>query len=171
MELLDVIDENDVVLRQEGKEKKFTEGFISRNIVIWLRNRKGEFIVTLRAAHKEVDPGKYDVAVCGHVQAGESYEYAAQRELQEELGISCPLRFLRKVMTRIPYQNTHLPFMTAIFTGMSRETIRLNQESTHWKTISFADLCQEIERNPQQFAAGLIQDFQAVKHLLQEELF
>lgn len=41
-----------------------------------------------RALTKDIQPGKWDTAVGGHVAAGESVEAAACRELAEELGIS-----------------------------------------------------------------------------------
>ena len=40
-----------------------------------------------RSAQKEIQPGKWDTAVGGHLDAGEDYETAARREMREELGI------------------------------------------------------------------------------------
>lgn len=40
-----------------------------------------------RSLNKDIQPGKWDTAVGGHVDAGESIEAAARRELAEELGI------------------------------------------------------------------------------------
>lgn len=41
-----------------------------------------------RSMAKDIQPGKWDTAVGGHVDAGESYEEAARRELTEELGVA-----------------------------------------------------------------------------------
>ncbi len=40
-----------------------------------------------RSLAKDIQPGKWDTAVGGHVDAGESIEAAARRELAEELGV------------------------------------------------------------------------------------
>jgi isopentenyldiphosphate isomerase len=41
-----------------------------------------------RAASKDIQPGKWDSAVGGHVSAGEDLEAALSRELREELGVT-----------------------------------------------------------------------------------
>ena len=41
-----------------------------------------------RAADKLIQPGKWDTAVGGHLECGESFESGALRELREELGVN-----------------------------------------------------------------------------------
>ncbi len=41
-----------------------------------------------RSLNKDIQPGKWDTAVGGHVDCGEDYLTAARRELREELGVS-----------------------------------------------------------------------------------
>ena len=41
-----------------------------------------------RPAWKEIQPGKWDTAVGGHVDLGENIEMALRREVEEELGIT-----------------------------------------------------------------------------------
>jgi isopentenyldiphosphate isomerase len=50
-------------------------------------NSKGELYLQKRAMTKDVQPGKWDTAVGGHVDAGESILEALSREVREELGI------------------------------------------------------------------------------------
>ena len=50
-------------------------------------NQKGEMLIQQRQPFKEGWPNLWDVSVGGGVQAGESTQQAAQRELQEELGL------------------------------------------------------------------------------------
>lgn len=50
-------------------------------------NSKGELYLQKRSMTKDVQPGKWDTAVGGHVDAGESILEALAREVSEELGI------------------------------------------------------------------------------------
>ena len=53
-------------------------------------------LLQLRTRTKDIQPGKWDTAVGGHLDRGEEYETAARREMREELGLSSelPLKYL-----------------------------------------------------------------------------
>jgi isopentenyldiphosphate isomerase len=48
----------------------------------------GDLFLQQRSTKKDVQPGKWDTSVGGHVDAGEPAETAVLRELREELGIT-----------------------------------------------------------------------------------
>lgn len=51
-------------------------------------NSKGELYLQKRPEWKDIQPGKWDTAVGGHIDLGETVGEALQRETREELGIS-----------------------------------------------------------------------------------
>lgn len=51
-------------------------------------NSKGELFLQKRPGWKDIQPGKWDTSVGGHVDLGESVEMALKREAREELGIT-----------------------------------------------------------------------------------
>jgi isopentenyldiphosphate isomerase len=50
-------------------------------------NSKGELYLQKRSEQKDVQPGKWDTSVGGHLNPKESFLKAAKREMQEELGL------------------------------------------------------------------------------------
>jgi isopentenyldiphosphate isomerase len=66
-------------------------------------NAAGALLLQLRSRTKDVQPGRWDTSVGGHVAVGESIESAVVREIREELGIDVPfdgLRFLYRYVMR-----------------------------------------------------------------------
>lgn len=66
-------------------------------------DRHGRLLLQLRSADKDIQPGKWDTSVGGHVAFGESVEEALRRELLEEIGVDShrhPLAFLYRYVMR-----------------------------------------------------------------------
>ena len=51
-------------------------------------NNDGELYLQKRSMNKDIQPGKWDTAVGGHIDYGETVKEALAREVREELGIT-----------------------------------------------------------------------------------
>ncbi|MEU0854689.1 NUDIX domain-containing protein [Streptomyces griseofuscus] len=87
-EILDVVDEHDRVVGQLPRGEVYRRGLRHRCVFIQARDAAGRLFVHRRTATKLVFPALYDPFVGGVVGAGESYDEAALREAEEELGVS-----------------------------------------------------------------------------------
>jgi len=85
--LIDIVDENDNVIGQKEKDDVHRDGDLHRVVHVWVLNSKNELLCHRRADSKKVYPGFWDIIVGGHLNAGETYEDAALREVEEEIGI------------------------------------------------------------------------------------
>ncbi|MEW2300927.1 NUDIX domain-containing protein [Streptomyces sp. NPDC006655] len=87
-EILDIVDENDRVTGQAPRGEAYARGLRHRCVFIQAKDASGRIFVHRRTATKLVFPSLYDMFVGGVVGAGESYDDAALREAEEELGVT-----------------------------------------------------------------------------------
>ena len=62
---------------------------------IHVRDRQGRLLLQLRSRSKDIQPGKWDTSVGGHLLPGEEAEVGARREMLEELGVAPGQLFFR----------------------------------------------------------------------------
>ncbi len=86
-DIFDVVNDRDEVIGQEKRSLVHKKGLKHRAVHILIFNSSGELFLQKRSMSKDVSPGCWDSSCCGHVDSGETYEAAAVRELDEELGL------------------------------------------------------------------------------------
>ncbi|WP_034627835.1 NUDIX hydrolase [Desulfocurvibacter africanus] len=86
-ELVEVVDEKDRPIAVMPLQEVHKQCLRHRSVMVLLYNLQGKIFLQKRGQAKALYPGRWDISASGHVQAGESCEDAALRELQEELGI------------------------------------------------------------------------------------
>ncbi|MGH3424641.1 MAG: NUDIX hydrolase [Nocardioidaceae bacterium] len=96
-EVVDVVDDEDRVVGSATRGEVWAGHLRHRAVTVLCRNPAGDVFVHRRAATKSLFPGVYDLFVGGGVGAGESYDDAARREADEELGVrgACPTPLFR----------------------------------------------------------------------------
>ena len=165
-ELLDVVDKNDKVIGQDTKENKFLKGLVTRCVAVFIIDRKEKIMIAKRSSKKKSFPNRYDATACGNVKAGEDYNEAAQREVKEELGIRCDLKFLGKVFNEFQENSKTLRHFTGIFSGRFDEEIRLSDELVEIQKLSVEEIESLISKNKELFTPGFVKDFLYVKDKL-----
>ncbi len=74
---------------------------IHQTVHVLVLDGEGRLFLQKRSAHKDIQPGKWDTSVGGHMVPGEAPEAAAAREMTEELGVPPrSLRFLYRYLWR-----------------------------------------------------------------------
>jgi 16S rRNA (adenine1518-N6/adenine1519-N6)-dimethyltransferase len=96
-EMFCVVDADDCVIGAKPRDYVHVNNLRHRAIHVLIFNLKGEVFLQRRSIWKDMHPGRWDSSTSGHVAPGESYERAAHRELQEEIGIDCQLDSLGKL--------------------------------------------------------------------------
>jgi isopentenyldiphosphate isomerase len=87
-EIIQIVDQDNREIAAIARHLMREQHLIHRASYILVFNAAGELFVQKRTMSKDIYPGYWDVAAGGVVLAGESYEESAERELEEELGVS-----------------------------------------------------------------------------------
>ncbi|MFE0422655.1 NUDIX hydrolase [Streptomyces sp. NPDC058953] len=86
-ELVDIVDDADRVTGRATRGEAYARGLFHRVAFVLVRDGRDRVFVHRRAADKRVFPSRYHMFVGGVVGAGETYDDAALREAEEELGV------------------------------------------------------------------------------------
>ncbi len=88
-ELFPIVDEQGNTIGKATRKECHGGTFYLHPVVhLHVFNSKGELYLQKRSMSKDIQPGKWDTSVGGHVDYGEEVETALRREAREELGIS-----------------------------------------------------------------------------------
>ena len=88
-EMFPIVDEEGNILSAATRGECHSGSKLLHPVVhLHVFNSQGDLYLQKRPEWKDIQPGKWDTAVGGHVELGESVEQALKREVQEELGIT-----------------------------------------------------------------------------------
>lgn len=120
MEIFEIVDENDRVIGLAPRaECHGNPALIHRTSHVVITDGKGGLLLQKRSPRKDVQPGKWDTAVGGHLNPGEEYETAARREMAEELGLppDTPIRELFDLKIRNPVESENTRVFQTVHAG------------------------------------------------------
>ena len=88
-EIFPIVDEQGRVTGSATRGECHSGSMLLHPVVhLHVLNSKGELFLQRRPDWKDIQPGKWDTAVGGHMDYGETVEQALMREVREELGIT-----------------------------------------------------------------------------------
>jgi isopentenyl-diphosphate delta-isomerase len=138
-DLLILVDEDDREIGHLGKGSCHEgRGVLHRAFSLLIFNDAGELLLQQRAPGKRLWPLYWSNSCCSHPRRGETLEAASQRRLYEELGLSCPLRFLFKFQYRAQFDTTGAEYeLCSVYIGRYAGEIRADRnEVLAWRWIS-----------------------------------
>ena len=128
-ELLDIVDAQDRVVGQAARGEATARRLRHRCVFVLARDDAGRVFVHRRTARKLVFPSMYDMFVGGVVGAGESYDDAAKREAEEELGV----RDLAPVpLFRFLYESPEHTWWSAVYETRTPVEVEPQPEEVAW---------------------------------------
>ena len=86
-DIFDVVNEHDEIIGREPRSVVHARGLRHRAVHVLVFNAAGQLFLQKRSMTKDNEPGLWDSSCSGHVDSGESYAVAAERELMEEIDL------------------------------------------------------------------------------------
>jgi len=148
-----LVDECDIPVGDMEKMEAHEKGLLHRAISVFIINSKGEVLLQRRADHKYHSGGLWTNTCCTHPRVGESCFDAANRRLEEEMGMKADLHeaFFFIYKAELDHGLTEHEF-DHVFIGFSDETPVLNpDEVSDFKWMTVSDIQNSIQSDPKAF--------------------
>lgn len=156
-----VVDENDNVIGAEDPKIVAEKGLIHRIVRVIVKNSKGKYYLQFRGPNKTTFPNRWDQSVGGHVDEGETYEEAALREMEEELGIK-DVKLTK--LTKFYHDNEadlNLKRFNMLYEALYDGEIKIEEgESTDGGWHEEEEIKNWMKQKPQDFTPGCIETFE-----------
>jgi isopentenyldiphosphate isomerase len=157
-ELFEVVDADDKVIGvAKRRECHGNPKLVHRTAHVVVRRSDGALLLQRRSMAKDIQPGKWDTAVGGHLEPGEDYEAGARREMSEELGIpsSAPLEFLFKSQIRNSVESENVGVYATVNEGPFAFNPAEIDQVRFWTK---AELLAELEAGAPSFTPNLVKE-------------
>jgi isopentenyldiphosphate isomerase len=143
-ELFDIVDTDDRVIGQATREQVHgNPDLLHRVAHVLVFDSSGRLFLQKRSSAKEVQPGKWDTSVGGHVEAGEAYEESARREMAEELGVrDVSLERLYRYIHRNSYESEYVTTFCCVYDGAMELNRAEIERGAFWSLAEIEDAAE-----------------------------
>ncbi len=166
-EWFDVVDPADQVVSKATRTEVHARGWLHRAVHIWLLNAEGHILIQLRSAAKDCHPRTWDSSASGHLDSGESYAAAADREIVEELGLPSPPP-LQEIAYCTDTSQLDQEFVRVYLGHTNGPFLPLPEEIDEVRWTTPAELSAWMQREPHAFAPAFRHLWQRYHTLLAE---
>lgn len=150
-EIYNIVDENDHIIGQASRKHIHQNKLLHRSVHVLVFNSKNELFLQKRSLCKDENPGLWDTSSAGHVDAGESYDNCAYRELLEELGLKPVLKPSIKISACKDTHEEHVQ----VYTCITDDAIQINpEEISEGEFFELPQIQKNISTNPDQFTSS-----------------
>ncbi|MBQ3121206.1 MAG: NUDIX domain-containing protein [Bacteroidaceae bacterium] len=127
-EIFPVVDENGTTVGKATRGECHSGSKLLHPVVhLHLFDSSGRIYLQQRPLWKDIQPGKWDTAVGGHIDYGETVEAALRRETQEELGLTdLSVEFLLKYVFESERERELVHVFRATYDGDVRPSEELD---------------------------------------------
>jgi len=162
------VDELDKPIGILEKMAAHREGALHRAVSVFIFNQAGEWLLQQRAMGKYHSPGLWSNACCTHPTPGEANLAAAQRRLNEELGIKAPLKELFSFTYRDELDHDLIEHeFDHVFAGFCDAVPAPDPEEVMaFRYVPFEHLKQEINKMPNHFTTWFLRIYSRVADLV-----
>lgn len=154
-EMLILVDQDDNPIGTAEKLFVHQQGMLHRAFSIFIFDRQGRLLLQQRAQIKYHSASLWTNSCCGHPRWGETTIEAANRRLQEEMGVATTLQ----KVSSFTY-HAHVPGslieheLDHIFVGFFNGTPQVNpDEAMSWEWVNISSLLDRLKTHPEQFTA------------------
>lgn len=167
-----LIDDSDQPIGKMEKLEAHQKGLLHRAVTIYVFNQQHELMLQQRATHKYHCGGQWSNTCCGHPSPGESSQDAAERRLEEEMGLRLPLHKLTEIRYNLEVTDGLIEHeLGHIYIGYSDALPQLNpEEADDYRFSCLAATQAEMDRYPQRFTPWFRNSLPRLIKLLNDHL-
>jgi 16S rRNA (adenine1518-N6/adenine1519-N6)-dimethyltransferase len=160
-EIVDVADEKDDIIGEALKSECHEKGLWHRGVAIIVKNKQNKILIQKRSPYKEKRPNLLCISASGHVLKGETYEQAAKRELQEELGIIASLKLIGSLPISLKWSEKDIEKEhTRLFICQWDKELKFQESEITWiKFLSQKEIQNILNKEPEKFNPSSIIEF------------
>jgi len=150
--------------RATGKMEKLEvheKGLLHRAVTVYVFNHRQELLLQRRASEKYHCGGLWSNTCCGHPYPHETTQHAAERRLNEEMGLDLTLTPMFELSYNLPLSNGLIEHEYGhVFFALSDASPQLNpQEVDACRWLSLEAIQQEITHDPSRFTPWFLYTF------------